>query len=196
MLQTLFSSKARVNILKLLLLNPKGSFYQREISSLTNESIRSVQREVKKLEEIGFLSKSIQGKSVYYRVNESFIIYEDLKNIFIKSAGIAEELKNHLKKTQDIEVVFVYGSYAKGAIQKSSDIDIFVIGTVTSRQISKILSKPQKELAREINYVVFTKKEFREKIRKKNHFVLSILKTKKIFIIGNEDDFKNIVKPR
>ena len=60
MLNKLFSSKTRVEILKLFLFNADNSFYQRQISSLTNQPIRGIQREVVKLQQIGFLDKSIQ----------------------------------------------------------------------------------------------------------------------------------------
>jgi len=49
MIDKLFSSKARVDILKLFFFNPENSFYQRQISKLTGHSIRAVQREVAKL---------------------------------------------------------------------------------------------------------------------------------------------------
>ena len=49
MLNKLFSSKTRVEILKLFLFNADNSFYQRQISGLTKKSIRGVQREVEKL---------------------------------------------------------------------------------------------------------------------------------------------------
>lgn len=44
MLDKLFSSKARVEVLKLFLFNPDDSFYQRQISMRTHQPIREVQR--------------------------------------------------------------------------------------------------------------------------------------------------------
>jgi len=34
--------------------------------------------------------------------------------LLFKSVGIAEVLKEHLKKASDIKIAFIYGSYAKG----------------------------------------------------------------------------------
>ncbi len=84
MLDKLFSSKTRVEILKLFLFNADNSFYQRQISSLTSQSIRAIQREVEKLLKIGFLEKSIRENRVYYKVNRNTPIFEDLKNFFLK----------------------------------------------------------------------------------------------------------------
>lgn len=196
MIDKLFSSKARVEILKLLLFNPEGSFYQRQISTLAHQSIRGVQREMEKLESIGLVEKSIQGNRIYYKVNKKCPIFEELKRILFKSVGIAEVLKKNLKNTETIIFAFIYGSYAKGKENLLSDIDLLVVGSITSRELSTLLSKPKSELGREINYAVFPLQEFKERIRKKDHFLNTVLKDKKIFVIGSEDELKRITKSR
>jgi len=195
MLNKLFSSKTRVEILKLFLFNANNSFYQRQISNLTAQSIRGVQREVDKLNRMGLIERSIQGNRIYYKVNKKCSIIEDLKNIFFKSVGIAEALKESLKE-KGIKIAFIYGSYAKGEESLLSDIDLMVIGDISSKEFSSILSKPKKELMREINYVVFSLNEFINKAIQKDHFINSVLKNKKIYIVGNEDELKDLIKSR
>ncbi len=194
MINKLFSSKARVEILKLFLFNPEDSFYQRQISMLTHQPIRGVQREVEKLEGVGLIEKSNQGNRIYYRSNKSCPIFEELKRIFLKSTGIADVLKNNLTKANAIEFAFIYGSYAKGGESISSDIDLLIIGDITSRELASLLSKPKRELGRELNYAVFRLQEFKKQLKRKNHFLNSVLKEKKIFIIGSDHEFKAIIK--
>jgi len=195
MLNKLFSSKTRVEILKLFLFNANNSFYQRQISNLTAQSIRGVQREVDKLNRMGLIERSIQGNRIYYKVNKKCSIIEDLKNIFFKSVGIAEALKESLKE-KGIKIAFIYGSYAKGEESLLSDIDLMVIGDISSKEFSSILSKPKKELMREINYVVFSLNEFINKAIQKDHFINSVIKDKKTYIVGNEDELKGLIKSR
>ena len=139
MLNKLFSSKTRVEILKLFLFNANNSFYQRQISNLAAQPIRGVQREVDKLNKIGIIERSIQGNRIYYKINKKCPILEDLKNIFFKSVGIAEALKKNLKE-KGIKIAFIYGSYAKGEENLLSDIDLMVIGDISSKELSSILS--------------------------------------------------------
>lgn len=193
MIDKLFSSKARVEILKLFLFNPENSFYQRQISTLTHQPIRGVQREVDKLHSIGLLEKSTEGNRVYYKINKICPIIEELKSIFFKSVGIAEALKADLNE-KGIRFAFIYGSYAKGQENLLSDIDLMVIGDMSARELSGILSKPKRELMREINYTVFPSKEFIDRVRKKDHFLNSVLQEKKIFIVGSEDGLKSFIK--
>jgi len=180
-------------ILKLFLFNVDNSFYQRQISHLTNQPLRGVQREVEKLYKIGFLEKSIQGNRVYYKVNRSIPIFEDLKNIFFKSVGISEALKENLRGRK-IKFAFIYGSYAKGEENLSSDIDLMIIGDISLKEISSILSKVKIQLMREINYAVFPLREFINKALQKDHFINSVLKDKKIFIIGSKNELKGFIK--
>ena len=193
MLDKLFSSKTRVEILRLFLFNAGNSFYQRQISGLTNQPIRGVQREVEKLHKIGFLEKSVNGNRVYYKVNRNTPIFEDLKNIFFKSVGIAEALKENLQDNK-IKIAFIYGSYARGEESLLSDIDLMIIGDISSKQLSGLLSKPKTELMREINYAVLSLNEFISKAARKDHFINSISKDKKIFIIGSDDELKGFIK--
>lgn len=193
MLNKLFSSKTRVEILKLFLFNTNNSFYQRQISNLTAQPIRGVQREVAKLNKMGLIESSIQGNRIYYKVNKKCPIVQDLKNIFLKSVGIAEVLKEDLKE-KGIKIAFIYGSYAKEEESLLSDIDLMVIGDISSKELSNILSKPKRELIREINYVVFSLDEFINRAIKKDHFINSVLKDKKIYIVGNEDELKGLIR--
>ena len=69
-----------------------------------------------------------------------------------------------------------------------------VLGDISSKELSGILSKPKKELMREINYVVFSLDEFINKAMQKDHFINSVLKDKKIYIMGSENELKGLIK--
>ena len=87
-LEILFSSAARVQILHLFLRDPSSQFYQREIERETGQPIRAVQREVKRLSEMGLLSRSAEGNRVFYRVNPDFPILAELTALFQAAAGV------------------------------------------------------------------------------------------------------------
>ncbi len=87
-LETLFTSAARVGVLRLLLLNSDRRFYQREIERETGQPIRAVQREVKRLSEIELLSRSEEGNRVFYRVDPAFPLLPELTALFEKASGV------------------------------------------------------------------------------------------------------------
>lgn len=193
MLKLLFSSQARVKILKFFLLNPTTSYYQRELEQHTKLPIRAIQRELARMVELGLLEKRMSGNRNYYQVNRDFPIFLELKSIFLKTFGIGKVLKESLNKREKINFAFIYGSYAKNQENITSDIDLFVIGNISSRKLSSYLSKLKSQFDREINFALYSPQEFRKGIKNKNHFIMSILKEPKIFIIGKEIDFKTII---
>lgn len=194
MLKDLFSSTARIEVLKLFLLNPGDMFYQRGIAAQTHLPIRAIQRELARLLKIGLLEKSVSGNRVYYRVNKNCPIYPDLKSIILKSVGIAAFLKQHLRSNMpdNIRIVFIYGSYAKNTENINSDIDLMIIGNLSGRNASSILAPAKTELKREINFTVYSEQEFKSKVIRKDHFISTLMKEPKIYLIGNNDDLKRI----
>jgi hypothetical protein len=88
-LEALFSSSARVAILRLFLLNPDSQFYQREIERETDQPIRAVQREVKRLAEVDLLTRSAEGNRVFYGLNPDFPLLAELTALFQRDSGVA-----------------------------------------------------------------------------------------------------------
>lgn len=86
-------------------------------------------------------------------------IYNELASIILKTEGVAKELQDSLSEI-GVEVAFIYGSFASGKAGVDSDIDIFIIGEVDEDNLIIKIREVEKKLSREINYVLFTAKEF------------------------------------
>ena len=193
MLELLFSSTARVKVLALLLLNPETSFYQRQISALTGLPIRAVQREVQRLQTLGLLTSFARGNQVHYQVNRDFFLFPELKNIFLKTVGLTALLGEALKETENIALAFIYGSYAADQESTASDIDLLVVGTLSSRALHATLKEAEKLIHREINYTLFSPEEFRTKAQTGDGFLHNVLAAPKIFLIGDENALRALV---
>jgi len=194
MLKSLFGSEARVRVLALFMLHPASEFYLREIAQRTGLPVRAVERTVKTLTEIGLLKREKRGNSVYFSVNRNFPIFPELKAIFLKTVGLGDRLREALAEEGGIEVAFIYGSYAKNQETLSSDVDLFLVGSISPRVLTPILSRLEEELGREINATVFTPEELRQRLREKDHFVRAVLSDPKIFLIGDEDALRRCVE--
>jgi hypothetical protein len=90
-LEVLFSSTARVQVMRLFLLKPGRQFYQREIERETGQPIRAVQREVERLEGIDLLMRSEEGNRVFYRLNADFPLLAELTALFQVAEGTGEQ---------------------------------------------------------------------------------------------------------
>ncbi|KAF0133657.1 MAG: putative nucleotidyltransferase [Candidatus Saganbacteria bacterium] len=187
MLKTLFSSKARVKVLTLFMENPKNRYYLREIEKIINILPQALQRELAKLKNIGLLSETAEGNRIYYQINSKHLIYPELKSLINKTTGLQGALKRAFSKEKEIERAFIYGSLADGRETVKSDIDLFIIGTISGKKLQTILRKSSLIHGRETNTVIYTPKEFKEK--KKNHFIRSVIKENKIILKGDLNGF-------
>ena len=190
MLAKLFGSDARVKVLSLFMLNAGNEYYLREIAQETSLAIRSVQRTVKDLTEIGILQREKRGNSVYFRLRDDVPILSELKTIFLKTGGLGALLRQMLAEQKGIQIAFIYGSVAKGEEEASSDIDVAIIGDLSSRQLTSELVKLERELGREINATVFTPIEWHSRKEKRDHFVRTLIQEPKIFLIGDNGDLR------
>jgi predicted nucleotidyltransferase len=190
MLEKLISSSARVKIIRLLLLNEEKRYYQREIAELMGLPVRAVQREGIRLTEMGLLHRTEDGNRVYFQANPACSIFPELKRILLKTVALESLLGDALARGEQIEIAFIYGSYAASRETTTSDIDLFVIGFTSSRQLSTALRPVQAEIQRDVNYHLVTPEDLQEKILQGNGFLRNVLDGPKIFVIGNEETLR------
>ncbi len=189
--------KARQRLLGLLLPRPYQEFYLRELVRKSGMGQGSVQQELSSLAKSGLILRRKDGNRVYYRANTAAPIYNELKALMLKTAGLADVLRDALKPEADkIDSAFVYGSVARGDETAESDIDLMVIGTISFRRLTALIEPAQEYLGREINPTVYSKSEFVRKIRSGHHFCRCILREPKLFILGEEDELKNLASSR
>ncbi|MGD0110464.1 MAG: nucleotidyltransferase domain-containing protein [Armatimonadota bacterium] len=186
-LAELFASETLVALLRVLLLRADESFYQRELADASGARLYLVQRELGRLERTGLISKTARGNRVYYQVNRGHPALEDLKRVFLKTIALGDALRSAVSPLSNrVQVAFVYGSYASGQERAASDLDLFLIGELTSREAAAVLGPVGRDLGRELNTAVYPPAEFRRKAREGNHFIAEMLKGPKVFLIGDE----------
>ncbi len=187
MLERLFTSRTRVKILTLFMMNPHQDFFLREITRRTDENINSVRRELKNLEDLGLLKSNRQGNMKYFSIQTDYHIYPELRSIIMKTEGITKRLKETMSKIKGLEVAFIYGSFASAEASPQSDLDLFIIGEIDENHLLKNVSSLEEENKREINYVIYTKEDFYNELEKDNNFLINVINGDKIKIIGDLD---------
>ena len=77
-------------------------------------SVGNIRRELIKLKNTGLFLSEDKGNLVYYYLNQSHPLFEELKSIISKTSGASKMLHNILEKFEGINQAFIYGSFAKG----------------------------------------------------------------------------------
>ncbi|MCK9266185.1 nucleotidyltransferase domain-containing protein [bacterium] len=181
-------SKLRTALLNLYFINPERSFYLRELERILGFTVGNIRRELLKLEKSGLFKSERKGNQVYYSLNYSYPLFHEIKSIISKTSGISVILKGAVSKIKGIKCAFIYGSFAKSEERNASDVDLFILGNVSESDIIKSLKPVEKKIQREINYTLYSYKEYADKKLGKDPFVEDVVKCPKIFLIGDENE--------
>jgi predicted nucleotidyltransferase len=185
--------RIRCAVLALLFSHTEESFYLRQIERIIGSSHGAVYRELGNLVKVGLVVRNNGGNQVYYQANSNSPVFNELRGLIMKTAGVADVLRNALAPLAGkISAAFIYGSYARGEERASSDIDVMVIGGASFGDVVSALNPAQDQLGREINPSVFTLTEFNERIGNKEHFITSVMRAPKIMLLGEESELRTV----
>jgi uncharacterized protein len=190
-------SKNRRAILGLLYAHPDRAFYLRQVVRMSGGGHGAIQRELKSLSQAGIIRRTLRDERVYFQANPECPVFKELKALIVKTAGVADVLKTALASLDDrIEIALLYGSVASAQQRANSDVDVLVVGNVGFGEVVAALAEAQSQLGREVNPTVYAPAEFRSKLSAGHHFLKSVLKKEKVFLIGDERELERLAQER
>ena len=183
-------TKTQQRVLGVLFGQPERSYYASELIREAGTGSGAAQRELARLEQSGLIVARRIGNQKHYQANAASPLYSELRNIVLKTVGLAEPLRDALKPlSSSIRAAFVYGSVAKATDQSASDIDLMIISdALTYGDVFGALERLTRTVGRKVNPTVYTVAEFSKRARTENVFVTRVLEQPKLWLIGSEDD--------
>jgi len=186
-LSDILSSRVRAEIFRLLFGLDKREVHLREMERQASLSLGTIRQDLQKLVKLDLVMTRRDGNRLYYRANIEHPLYQDIRKLVLKTAGLVEIFKSVLD-CEGVEVAFVFGSLASSREKAASDVDLMVIGAIGLRALSNWLSGVSEQIGREVNPHTMTREEFRRRKEKGDHFLSNVLESPKLFIIGSEND--------
>ncbi|MFN3322369.1 MAG: DeoR family transcriptional regulator [Bryobacteraceae bacterium] len=188
-------STTRQGILATALLNPGKSWYVNELARHLGVRPSTIQRDLVALSEAGILERREDGNRVYYQADRNCPIFRELRQIFLKTAGVADVLKEALAPLEPrLDLAFVYGSIASSEERSGSDIDLMLVGQAPLSEAAAALRGAERRLGRSINPTVYTTEEFLQRIREKHHFLTSVLREELLFLKGTQAELARLAQ--
>ena len=185
--------RTRAAVLAVLYGHTDQSFYLRQLVRAVGAGHGALQRELQHLTDIGLILRTTQGNQVLYQANSQSPIFSEIKGLITKTVGIHDVIRSSLVTLGPvIQMAFVYGSVARQQERWNSDVDLMVLGNVPFGEVVSALGPTQRTLGREINPTVFAVDEFRSKLASGNHFLRSVMKEKKLFVLGTENELAKL----
>jgi predicted nucleotidyltransferase len=185
--------KTRQGILAATLVQPERTWYASELARRMGVPSSSLQRELQGLTSAGVLRAQRRGRMVFYQANRESPLFPELRGLMLKTAGLVDVLADALQPlAKKLRLVFVHGSLAAGGERNDSDVDLIVIGDVSSVDLAARLRKAREALDRPINPTVYTPAEFAQKRADRDHFLTRVLDKPKLFVVGKENDLVHV----
>lgn len=192
MLEHLFGSNTRLQLLRIFYGHPDRAFFVRELTRLAEIQLNAVRRELANLENLGIIEQVEAGhskeeevgteRSKYYRLKPDYYLFDELHSLLNKTQVLEE--KNFLeilrKKAGDLKLMILTGFFTSAS---EVDTDILLVGDLKQVTVAKVIKDFEKFLNRSIRYTLMTKKEFTERKEIGDKFLYSIFEAKHNLVV-------------
>lgn len=197
MLEHLFGSRTRVKLLHLFLHRPDDVFFVRELTRRIDTQINAVRREIQNLEKVGLIvqGEALEGdadekrpglKRKYYKANKNFPLFQEVRAMLLKAHVFLErKLDTEIVKLGDVRYLAFLGAFMG---MRNQPVDVFIVGTVDDKKLSKLMEEVGEELEFEINYTCLTPQEFKYRKEIADRFVNGVMIAQKNIVVNRLDE--------
>jgi hypothetical protein len=187
MLADFITSKSRIKLLHVFLVNPHEMYHVRELVRRTNDEINAVRRELSFLETRGVLDKEKRANRVYYYLSKNYPYYYDLLRLAAKTTGLGSEVIKNRAKLGKVKYAFISGRFVRRLEKIPDTVDFLMVGTIVLPEIAVLVRNEEARLATEINYTVMTEEEFNFRKERNDPFIQKVLAGSRIMLLGDEE---------
>jgi predicted nucleotidyltransferase len=173
-----FKSQIAVKVLGYFFLNPESRHYINELADLLAADSGNLSRKLAELEKERILASARLGNQRYYFLNKSYPLLREVKKMFDADFGLPRLIEKKIGRLKGLEHAYIYGSLAKGAMDKESDIDLLLVGSHSSLEAKRRLLPLRKEIGREISVVDMGQNEFKRAEAGNDPFIKNIFSGK------------------
>lgn len=195
MLEQLFGSKTRLDLLRLFVKNSTKVFFVRELSRKLDIQVNSIRRELENLIEAGIVQKTEQPREVdtsepgaslrkYYGIDTNAPLYDELQNLILKEQVLNEqELIQDLTDNLEEEISFllVTGKFTSG---EDTPTDMLLVGEVAQSPVKEEISDYEDKFDSEIKYTIMEEEEFKERHQIMDKFLYSLFESDNVKVIN------------
>jgi predicted nucleotidyltransferase len=181
--------RTKQRVLALLFGQPDRSFSTTELIGLAESGSGAVQRELDRLVASGLVTATRAGRQRLFSANRAAAIFDELRGIVDKSAGVVETVRNALAPLASrIRFAAVYGSVAKARDRATSDVDVLVVADdVTLEALYAAFEPAEARLGRRVSPTLYTTDEFRRRRAAGQAFLTKVLGGAHVVLMGSAD---------
>ena len=165
----------------------------------TNEIIRrieghpaAVQRALLKSEATGLITSRRVGNLRLWRMDPKNPLYASIRELVVRTRGVPARLAKVLSKMPGVRLAFLFGSYVTAKDDPTSDVDLFVIGSVDWVQLSEAIRAAGRQLGRAVNPIVWSESDISHPPEANRIFIDSVLAGPMMWIVGDRKELDEV----
>lgn len=189
----IFATPTLAALLAVFAREPERTYIQKELVHETGGSLFLVQRELKRLEDAGLVARETRGRQVEYTANVQHPAFAGLREVMLATVALGDRLRTAFHDLPGVRLAFVFGSVATGDASPDSDLDVFVVGDLSLRDVSTRLVPVLRDVGREPNIITMSEGEFRERALRGDHLVATVVAGPKMWVVGDDDELAAVV---
>lgn len=175
----LYHKISQLAVLELFINNPYDRYYLREASRILDISPMTVKRAFDILVSERLLLREEFKTHTLFRANMDSLAFVHLKIAYNLAWFEQEKLVEFIQeKIPGLSSLVLYGSFANGQNDMSSDIDLLAIAPLKKKDLAL-----NRFLGREISLTVFSPAEWKEQAKKNKAFYIDVI-TEGIVLLG------------
>lgn len=188
MLKQLFISKVRVKMLKQFLFNQNEEYHVRGLVRILDEEINAVRRELQNLEASELLISKKRGNKLFYFLNDKSPYLNILRDLFYIDRKDVTDIHKILSSDDRIQTAVITENYLKNGYQNDYDIDMLILTESNVNDIVGLLKSVEEKVGKELRITVLKPSDIEFHHKKRDDFLLNILRGDKIIIIGDQSN--------
>ncbi|MCB9252310.1 MAG: ArsR family transcriptional regulator [Flavobacteriales bacterium] len=157
MLDTIVSSKTKINLLIKFFLNSSNTSYLRNLESEFSESTNAIRIELNKFENAGLLQSHQESNKKIFKANTSHPLFPELNSLVRKYVGIDKIIDSIISKLGMPEKVWLTGKFAQGL--NSDTIELLMTGDVDHKYLDELVVKVEKKINKKLKINHLLEKE-------------------------------------
>ncbi len=170
------------------LFNQDEEYHVRGLVRIMDEEINAIRRELQNLKEAGILISQKKGNKLFYKVDPNFMMIDELTKLLYKDRDDVRVIYKELRKVEGITTAALTINYLSGKHENDKDIDLLLLGTADVNSVQGALKNIEKALERELKVALLKNEDIEFQHKKRDEFLLNILRKDKIMLIGSDKD--------
>ncbi|WP_041313278.1 transcriptional regulator [Heliomicrobium modesticaldum] len=160
MLDSLITSKTRLQLLLRFFANPNHAAHLRQLAADFSESTNAVRVELKRLVAAKLLTQESRERKILYSANIQHPLYPEIASIVRKTLGIDKLVETIVERLGNVHLALLVGDYAKG--NDTGTIEIVIVGDEDRTYLQQIVELAEGRVHRRIQPQLLSIQEFEQ----------------------------------